>query len=113
MNRLSSTFLILGLACAFGCQSSKKQESAQAPPPQGTAASPTVAEINTAKFMGAQAPQAVQSAFARDYPNAAIGSVQQRNTSVGTSFFSISFIRSGQSGIANYYPSGAPGPATP
>ena len=78
--------------------------------PTGPAAPPTVSEINAAKMQNAVVPQAVQNAFARDYPGAAINTIEMQSTSAGDSFYKIVFIRDGKPGAAQYFATGAPFP---
>ena len=101
---LIALIVLLGLAAAPGCKSHSNPE------PTGPAAPPTVSEINAAKMQNAVVPQAVQNAFARDYPGAAINTIEMQSTSAGDSFYKIVFIRDGKPGAAQYFATGAPFP---
>jgi len=104
---MKATFIILALfsfALATGCKSNDP------PKPQansGPAAPPTSAELNSAKLQNAVVPQAVQTAFDRDYPGSAINTIEIHSTSAGDSFYEIDYIRQGSPGVARYFATGA------
>src|SRR5262245_55584825 len=85
--------LFSALTLGVGCKHDQKDPMATAPPPPTAAAS--VAEINSAKFLNAQVPQAVQTAFMKDYPKAAVETISLRSTSAGQSFYEIRFMQDG------------------
>ena len=105
--RIALTLIVLvGLTCLSACKSKPKPE----PGLSGPAPAVTAAEINAAKMQDAVDPQAVQAAFARDYPGAQISTIKLHSTSTGDSFYQIDFIRDGRPGIGKYLSTGAPLP---
>jgi len=93
--------LLLSLACAIGCKSKPK-------PMAGEPTPVSVAEINSAKLQNALVPQAAQTAFAHDHPEAAIDTIQVQNTSAGEMFYQIRYTSNGTGGVARYFASGKP-----
>jgi hypothetical protein len=107
MNKAAiTTVLMSGLALGVGCKHHK--DPAPGPAPAGASAS--VAEINSAKLNDATVPQAVQTAFMRDNPKAAIDTINLRTTSAGQVFYQITYISKGTPGTASYYANGAKAP---
>lgn len=93
--------LSAGLAVsAAGCASSAENG------PQGPTPAVSTQEMNQAKMHDALVPQAVQTAFARDYPNAAIDTVRMHASSTGQNFYEVTYIRDGQSSVTRYFASG-------
>lgn len=98
--------VLLGVSLLAGCKSHKTEPA----PVSGSPTPMSVAEINSAKLANAQVPQAVQTAFGRDYPKAAIDAISLKNTSAGLGFYQITFVDQGKAGVATYYATGAKGP---
>ena len=109
MNKTAVTTLLMGaLILLVGCKHNKTDDSAPTGP--APVAPPSVSEINTAKLNEATVPQAVQSAFGKEHPSAAIDKISLRSTSTGMSFYQITYISQGQPGVASYFGNGAKAP---
>ena len=98
--------VFLTVVCVIGCKSKPKPEAYSGP-----AAPVTVAEINSSKMQAAVVPQAVQTTFGHDHPDAAIDTIVLRSTSAGDSFYQITYTSKGQPGIARYFATGKAVPA--
>jgi len=93
--------VLLTFASLIGC---KSDEPAPKPPmASGPIVPITTADLNAAKLQNAAVPQAVQTAFKHDYPEAAISNIELQMTSAGQSFYTISFIQKGVGGVGRYF----------
>jgi|SRR4030095_8374486 hypothetical protein len=104
MNKAAITTILSSvLTLGIGCKHHNEPMPTNPPPPTAAA---SVAEINSAKFLTAQVPQAVQSAFNRDVPKGAVDTVTMHTDSAGRAFYQITYMLNGAGGSASYFANG-------